>query len=165
LSYRVATRRHCLILLKNRSIKLRARYKYGLKQIGSLRFRFGGMFAHALCWWASSLIQSASYPRSASNIVFGSKALRRAEHSRLSCASPGVSARDGPAGHWCPPPRESCSSSPLVSAPYLADCCRRRRLRAGARGQPRYRSFAPPRHGRRPVRSQTPARRHRTKRL
>src|SRR6266567_2337260 len=49
LSYRVATRRHCLILLKKRSIKLRARYRYGLKQIGSLRFRFGGMFAHAPC--------------------------------------------------------------------------------------------------------------------
>jgi uncharacterized membrane protein HdeD (DUF308 family) len=49
LSYRVATRRHCLILLKNRSIKFRARYRSGLKQIGSLRFRFGGMFAHAPC--------------------------------------------------------------------------------------------------------------------
>jgi hypothetical protein len=34
LSHRVATRRHCLILLRNRSIKLRARYRYGLKQIG-----------------------------------------------------------------------------------------------------------------------------------
>jgi hypothetical protein len=44
LSYRVATRRHCLILLKTRSAKLRARHRYGLKQIGSLRFRFGGMF-------------------------------------------------------------------------------------------------------------------------
>src|SRR6267154_3546394 len=41
LSYRVATRRHCLILLKKRSTKLRARYRYGLKQIGSLRFRLG----------------------------------------------------------------------------------------------------------------------------
>jgi hypothetical protein len=36
-----------LILLKNRSIKFRARYRYELKQIGFLRFRFGGMFAHA----------------------------------------------------------------------------------------------------------------------
>src|SRR5205807_9789359 len=34
----------------------------------------GGMFAHAPCWRASSLIQSASYPRSASNIVCGSNA-------------------------------------------------------------------------------------------
>jgi hypothetical protein len=71
----------------NRSIKFRARYRYGLKQIGSLRFRFGGMFAHAPCWRANSLIQSASYPRSASNIVCGSRALRRTEHSRLSCAA------------------------------------------------------------------------------
>src|SRR6266404_293258 len=77
LSYRVATRRHCLILLKNRSIKLRARYRYGLKQMGSLRFRFGGMLAHAPCWRASSLIQSASYPRSAGNVVCGGNAPRR----------------------------------------------------------------------------------------
>src|SRR6201984_2066929 len=82
-------RRYCLILLKNRSIKLRARYRYGLKQIGSLRFRFCGMFAHAPCWRANSLIQSASYPRSASSTVWGGKALRRTEHSRLLCASPG----------------------------------------------------------------------------
>ena len=97
MSYRVATRRHCLILLKNRSIKFRARYRYGLKQIGSFRFRFGGMFAHAPCWRASSLIQSASYPRSASKIVCGSKALRRTEHSQLSCAwrSNGRSVRVG----------------------------------------------------------------------
>ena len=33
----------------NSSIKLRARYRYGLKQIGCLRFRFGGMFTHAPC--------------------------------------------------------------------------------------------------------------------
>lgn len=52
------------LLLKNRSIMFRARYSYGLKQIGSLRFRFDGMFAHAPCWRASSLIQPASYPRS-----------------------------------------------------------------------------------------------------
>ena len=32
----LAIRRHCLILLKNRSTRLRARYKYGLKQIGSM---------------------------------------------------------------------------------------------------------------------------------
>jgi hypothetical protein len=69
------------------------RYRYALKQIGSLRFRFGGMVAHAPCWQTSSLIRSASYPRSASNIVWGSKALRRTKHSRLSCASPGVRAR------------------------------------------------------------------------
>jgi hypothetical protein len=52
---------------------------------------FGEIFAHAPCWRASSLIQSASYPRSASNIVFGSSAPRRTEHCRLSCASPGGS--------------------------------------------------------------------------
>src|SRR5882757_2013098 len=69
-------------------ISTRSGLCYGLKKIGSLRFRFGGMFAHAPCWRASSLIQSASYPRSASNIVCGSKALRRTEHSRLSCVSP-----------------------------------------------------------------------------
>src|SRR3977135_3753689 len=68
--------------------KLRARYRYRLKQIGSLRLRLGGILAHAPCWRADSLIQSASYPRHASNIVCGSKALRRTEHSRLSCASP-----------------------------------------------------------------------------
>jgi hypothetical protein len=64
--------------------KLRARYRYGLKQIRSLRLRLGRIFAHAPCWRAGSLIQSASYPRHASNIVCGSKALRRTEHSRLS---------------------------------------------------------------------------------
>ena len=37
LPYRVAMRLHCLILLKNRSTRLRARYKLGLKQIGSCR--------------------------------------------------------------------------------------------------------------------------------
>src|ERR1700722_9296749 len=67
LSYRVATRRHCLILLKNRSIKLRARYRKGLKQIGSFRFLFGGMFAQAPCCRASSLIQFASYLHMAPN--------------------------------------------------------------------------------------------------
>jgi hypothetical protein len=82
-----------VIWLKNRSIKFRARYRYGLKEIGSLRFRFGGMFAHAPFWLASSLIQSASYPRSASNIVCGSNSPRRTEHGRLSCVSPGVTAR------------------------------------------------------------------------
>jgi hypothetical protein len=57
------------------------------------RGRVKDMFAHAPCWRANSLIQSASYSRSASNIVCGSRALRRTEHSRLSCASPGVRAR------------------------------------------------------------------------
>jgi hypothetical protein len=57
------TRRHCLILLENGSIKLRARYGFGLKQLGPLRFRFGGTFAHAPCWRASSLIQSPSRQR------------------------------------------------------------------------------------------------------
>jgi hypothetical protein len=32
-----------------RSIKFRARYRCGLKRIGALRFRFGGMLAHAPC--------------------------------------------------------------------------------------------------------------------
>jgi hypothetical protein len=59
----------------------------------SFRFLFGGMFVQAPCCRASSLIQFASYPRSASNIVRGSNALSRTEHSRLSCASPGVRAR------------------------------------------------------------------------
>ena len=36
-SYRVATRRHCWILLKNRSTGWRLRHRYGLKQIRSLR--------------------------------------------------------------------------------------------------------------------------------
>jgi hypothetical protein len=62
-------RRHYLILLKKRSTKLRARFKYGLKQIGPLRFCFGGMLAHAPRSPANVLIQSASYPRSASNIA------------------------------------------------------------------------------------------------
>ena len=78
-----ATRRHCLILLKIVQLGYAQRYKYGLKQIGSLRFRFGGMFAHAPCWRANSLIQFASYPRSASNIVCGSMALRRTEHATV----------------------------------------------------------------------------------
>ena len=54
-----------------------ARYRYGLKQIGVLRLRLGGISAHAPCWRAGSLIQSALYPRHASNIVCGSKAPRR----------------------------------------------------------------------------------------
>src|SRR5438046_2526678 len=53
------------ILLKNRSTKLRARYKCGLKQIASFRFRRGGMLAQAPCRKTNALIQSASYPRSA----------------------------------------------------------------------------------------------------
>src|SRR5882757_2047001 len=60
-------------------ISTRSGLCYGLKKIGSLRFRFGGMFAHAPFCRANSLIQSASYPRSASNIVCGSKALLGAE--------------------------------------------------------------------------------------
>ena len=39
---------------------------------------------------ASALIESASYPRSASNMVRGCNPVRSVEHSRLSCASPGV---------------------------------------------------------------------------
>jgi len=60
-----------------------------------------GISALIVRWRASSLIQFAWYPRSASNIIFGSNALRRIEHSRLSCASPGVRAR--------------CTGRPLVS--------------------------------------------------
>src|SRR5271154_6267403 len=93
LSYRVATRRHCLILLKKRSTKLRARYRYGLKQIGSLRFRFGGMLAHAPCSPAKARIQSASYPRSASSIAPDFKSDNSSVTSRLSWASPFVSSR------------------------------------------------------------------------
>src|SRR5262249_50558993 len=83
----------CLILLKKRSTKLRARYRYGLKQIGSLRFRFGGMLAHAPCSPANALIQSASYPRSASNIAPDFRSDSSSVKSRLSWASPVVSAR------------------------------------------------------------------------
>jgi hypothetical protein len=57
--------------------KLRARYRYGLKQIGVFAIALGGISAHAPCWRAGSLIQSALYPRHASNIVCGSKAPRR----------------------------------------------------------------------------------------
>src|SRR3981081_1940943 len=84
---------HCLILLKKRSTKLRARYRYGLKQIGALRFRFGGMLAHAPCSPAKALIQSASYPRSASNIAPDCKSDNSSVTSRLSWASPVVSSR------------------------------------------------------------------------
>jgi membrane peptidoglycan carboxypeptidase len=42
---------------------------------------------------AYALIQSASYPRSASNIVRGRNPTRSTEQSRLSCASPGVRPR------------------------------------------------------------------------
>jgi hypothetical protein len=42
-------RRHCLILSKNRSSKSRARWKHGLKQVGSLSFRIGAMFATGEC--------------------------------------------------------------------------------------------------------------------
>ena len=38
---------NCLILVKNRSTRLRPRYRYGPKQIGSFRLRFGGILAHA----------------------------------------------------------------------------------------------------------------------
>ncbi len=41
----VARRRHCVILLKNRSSGLRARYRCGLKKSAWLRFRRGGLFA------------------------------------------------------------------------------------------------------------------------
>ena len=70
-------------------------------QIGSLRLRFGGMLGHATCWRTNSLIQSASYPRSASSIVCGSKAVLR----------PGLPS--------APPPRPSKPSA----APTTRRCC------------------------------------------
>src|SRR5262245_26385146 len=87
-----ATRRQCLILLKKRSTKFRARCRYGLKRIGSLRLHLGGMLAQAPFLAASALIQSASYPRSASSIVLDFRRERSLPASRLSCASPAVSA-------------------------------------------------------------------------
>jgi hypothetical protein len=51
------------------------------------------MFAHAPCSLVSALIQSASYPRSASSVDPGSNPAKRTEQRRLSCASPGVSPR------------------------------------------------------------------------
>src|SRR5712672_3609005 len=108
-----------------------ARYRYGLKQIGVLRLRLGGISAHAPCWRAGSLIQSALYPRHASNIVCGSEApgdLRpvsacryRATFLGLSClrsfalSQPVLSRVDRSA--WC-------SSSLSVGAdPHLVSLC------------------------------------------
>jgi hypothetical protein len=51
------------------------------------------MFAHAPRRLASVLIQSASYPRSASNIVPDLRSDSKVVTRRLSCASPVVSAR------------------------------------------------------------------------
>jgi hypothetical protein len=58
--------------------------KKGLKQIGSLRLLFDEMSAHAPFLMASSLIQSASYPRSASSIDPGFRRERSLLASRLS---------------------------------------------------------------------------------
>src|SRR6516164_811778 len=55
----LSSTRQCLILLKNRSTKLRARYRYGLKQIGALRLHLGGILASAPFLAARALIQSA----------------------------------------------------------------------------------------------------------
>ena len=46
-SYRVATRRYCLIRLMNRSTRFRTLYKYLSKSRGCLRFTLGGMTASA----------------------------------------------------------------------------------------------------------------------
>lgn len=46
-SYRVATRRYCLIRLMNRSTRFRILYKYLSKSRGCLRFTLGGMTASA----------------------------------------------------------------------------------------------------------------------
>jgi hypothetical protein len=62
-------------------------------QIGSVRFRLGGMFGHAPYWLTSALIQSASNPRSASNIAPDFRPDSRVRTRRLSCAWPVVSAR------------------------------------------------------------------------
>src|SRR5262249_1299563 len=66
-----------------------------------------------LCWQASSLIQSASYPRSASNTFF--EAMCREEPNtgdrRAPHPTPGVRAT-GPAGHWYPPPGDPSSLGP-----------------------------------------------------
>jgi hypothetical protein len=80
------------------SSRLRTRYIYGLKQIGSLRLCFGGMFAHAPFWRASYPIRSASYPRSASSIVCGSTATRQQANGlwrSLPRLSPGTCWSDG----------------------------------------------------------------------
>jgi hypothetical protein len=99
LSYRVATRRHCLILLKTRSAKLRARHRYGLKQIGSLRFRFGGMFGPRTvftgeCSDPVRVVSSINKQhRSASNIAPDFRSGSSSVTSRLSWASPVVTSR------------------------------------------------------------------------
>ena len=100
--------------------KLRARYRCGLEQIGSLRLLFGGMLAHAPFFMASSLIQSAPYARSASSIVPDFSRDRSVLASRLSWASPSVSANRigrpfAPQGH------ESYSSIHPVTDPSIAE--------------------------------------------
>src|SRR5437588_11583478 len=60
--------------------------------MASVRFLFGGIFAQAPCWRTRSLIQSASYPRSASSIDPDLRRDKSLAASRLSCASPVVSA-------------------------------------------------------------------------
>jgi hypothetical protein len=57
-----------------------------------LRLLFGGMLAHAPFLMASSLIHPASYPRSASDIDPDFRRAKSLPASRLSWASPGVSA-------------------------------------------------------------------------
>jgi hypothetical protein len=139
-------RRHCLILLKKRSTKLRALYRYGLKQIWSLRFRLGGMLAHAPCSPAKALIHSASYPRSASYIAPDFRSDNSSVTSRLSWASPVVSSRR--------------TGIPLVSrervfwslahfstGPSVLFRPRPRNRRADGRGQWRCRSSGRSRHG------------------
>ena len=60
LSYRVAMRRYCFSLLKNRSIKLRSRYSFLRNGYGVFRLDLLGMFAVAPCALMWARIQSAS---------------------------------------------------------------------------------------------------------
>lgn len=87
LSYLIATRRHCLILFNQVSGAVWAKAR------GSLRFRFGDMLARAPCSPGNAPIQSASYPRSASNIAPDFKSDSRLVTSWLSWASPVVNSR------------------------------------------------------------------------
>jgi hypothetical protein len=81
-----------------------------LASLARNRFLFGGIFAQPPCWRTRALIQSASYPRSASSIVPDFKRDRSVPASRLSCVSPAVNAsRTGRPLYR--PPHESCWST------------------------------------------------------
>ena len=113
MSYRVATRRYCLIFLKNRSTKV------GRKQTGSTRFRFGRMFRRAPFLTREFLIQSASYPRSASN-VFGA-AIPSGAQDRDDCRAPQRPlGQRAPGDHRRLRPGGSCLSVRLANDQYVA---------------------------------------------